>query len=127
MEKSPYQGKIKIFADGADRASILDLAKNPAVKGFTTNPSLMKKSGVKDYRAFCQEILSQITSHPISFEVFADDFQEMNRQALEINSWGKNVYVKIPITNSKGESSIELIQKLSHSNVKPNVTALFTS
>jgi len=126
MEKSPYQGKIKIFADGADRASILELAKNPSVKGFTTNPSLMKKSGVKDYRAFCQEILTQITSHPISFEVFADDFQEMHRQALEINSWGKNVYVKIPITNSKGQSSIELIRSLSHANVKLNVTALFT-
>lgn len=126
MEKSPYQGKIKIFADGADRASILELAKNPAVKGFTTNPSLMKKSGVKDYKSFCQEILTQITKHPISFEVFADDFEEMHRQALEIKSWGKNVYVKIPITNSKGQSSIELIKKLSHKEVKLNVTALFT-
>jgi transaldolase len=126
MDKSSYQGKVKIFADGADRASILELAQNPAVKGFTTNPSLMKKSGVKDYQAFCQEILTQITKHPISFEVFADDFQEMHRQAMEINSWGQNVYVKIPITNSKGQSSLELIKSLSHQKVKLNVTALFT-
>jgi len=126
MENSPYQGKIKIFADGADKASMLDFLKNPAVKGFTTNPSLMRKSGVKDYKSFCLELLSEIKRHPISFEVFADDFTEMHRQALEINSWAENVYVKIPITNSRGESSIELIQNLSHQNVKLNVTALFT-
>lgn len=126
MDKSPYQGKVKIFADGADRASILELAKNPAVKGFTTNPSLMRKSGVKDYKAFCLEILTQIKSHPISFEVFADDFKEMHRQALEIKGWGENVYVKIPITNSLGQSSIELIHSLSQKGVKLNVTAIFT-
>jgi len=126
MENSPYRGKVKIFADGADRATILELAKNPAVKGFTTNPSLMKKSGVKDYRAFCKEIVTQIPGHPISFEVFADEFGEMYRQAQEIKSWGQNVYVKIPITNSLGKSSIELIRKLSLEGVKLNVTALFT-
>ncbi|NDG28200.1 MAG: transaldolase, partial [Proteobacteria bacterium] len=126
VAQSPYQGRVKIFADGADRASMLELSKNPLVKGLTTNPSLMRKSGVKDYKAFCLDILSQIKTHPISFEVFADDFQEMHRQALEINSWGKNVYVKIPITNSLGQPALELIEKLSHQGVKLNVTALFT-
>lgn len=124
--QSPYKGNVKIFADGADRASMLELVKNPLVKGLTTNPSLMKKSGVKDYKAFCLDILSHIKVHPISFEVFADDFQEMHRQAMEIKSWGSNVYVKIPITNSLGKSSIELIKTLSHQGVKLNVTALFT-
>jgi transaldolase len=123
---SPYKGNVKIFADGADRASMLELVKNPLVKGLTTNPSLMKKSGVRDYKAFCLDILSHIKTHPISFEVFADDFKEMHRQALEIKSWGSNVYVKIPITNSLGKSSIELIKTLSHQGVKLNVTALFT-
>ena len=126
MENSFYQGKIKIYADGADKAAMLTLSKNPVVQGFTTNPSLMKKSGVKDYQAFCLEILKQITAQPISFEVFADDFKEMHRQALLIKEWGNNVYVKIPITNSKGESSLELIKTLSHQGVKLNVTALFT-
>jgi len=124
--QSPYKGNVKIFADGADRASMLELVKNPLVKGLTTNPSLMKKSGVRDYKAFCLDILSHIKTHPISFEVFADDFKEMHRQALEIKSWGSNVYVKIPITNSLGKSSIELIKTLSHQGVKLNVTALFT-
>lgn len=124
--KSPYAGRVKIFADGADRASMLELAKNPMVQGLTTNPSLMKKSGVKDYPAFCKDILANISDKPISFEVFADDFKEMRRQALEIKSWGGNVYVKIPITNSEGRSSIELIQELSHQGVKLNVTALLT-
>ena len=124
--KSPYTGRVKIFADGADRASMLELAKNPLVQGLTTNPSLMKKSGVKDYPAFCKDILAHIADKPISFEVFADDFKEMRRQALEIKSWGGNVYVKIPITNSEGRSSIELIQDLSHQGVKLNITALLT-
>lgn len=126
MENSLYQGKIKIFADGADKASMLELAKNPRVKGFTTNPSLMRKSGVENYEKFCQEILVEIPDHPISFEVFADDFIEMKRQAEIIRSWGKNVYVKIPITNSLGQSSIELIKNLSHEGTQLNVTALFT-
>ncbi len=121
-----YTGKIKIYSDGADRASMLEMAANPLIQGLTTNPSLMKKAGVKDYRAYSKDILSQITQKPISFEVFADDFKEMHRQALEINSWGKNVYVKIPITNSKGESAIPLIRELSQQKIKLNVTALFT-
>ena len=124
--KSPYTGKIKIYSDGADRASMLEMAANPLIKGLTTNPSLMKKAGIKDYRSFCKDILTQIKEKPISFEVFADDFKEMQRQGLEINSWGKNVYVKIPITNSKGESSIPLIRELSHQGIKLNVTALYT-
>ena len=118
--------KIKIFLDGADRAQMLEMASNPLVSGFTTNPSLMKKAGVKDYRAYSKEIIALIPNKPISFEVFADEASEMKRQALEIAEWGKNVYVKIPITNSKGESSIPLIQELSHRGVKLNVTAIYT-
>jgi len=118
--------KIKIYSDGADRSSMLEMAKNPMIQGLTTNPTLMKKAGITDYRAFCKDILSEIKSKPISFEVFADDFSEMKRQALEIAGWAENVYVKIPITNSEGKSSIELIQELSHKGVKLNVTALLT-
>ena len=122
---SAYKPRIKIFADGADRASILGMAQNPAIQGFTTNPTLMKQAGVTDYKSFCKQLLAEITEKPISFEVFADDFAEMQRQALEIASWGKNVYVKIPITNSTGASSIPLIRKLAKS-VQLNLTALFT-
>lgn len=125
-EKSPYQGLIKIYSDGADKKSMLEMAAQPLVKGITTNPSLMKKAGVTDYRTFCKEVLTQIREKPLSFEVFADDFNEMNRQALEIASWGKNVYVKIPITNSTGASSIPLIKDLARQGVKLNVTAVFT-
>lgn len=124
--KSPYTGKIKIYSDGADRASMLEMAANPLIQGLTTNPSLMKKAGVKDYRSYCKDILSQIKTKPISFEVFADDFENMRRQGMEINSWGPNVYVKIPITNSEGQSSVPLIQELAHKGVKLNVTAIFT-
>ncbi|MBM4304163.1 MAG: transaldolase [Deltaproteobacteria bacterium] len=124
--KSPYSGKIKIFSDGADKKAMLEMNQNPLVKGLTTNPSLMKKSGVSDYVAFCKEILREIKIKPISFEVFADNFTEMKRQALEIASWGENVYVKIPITNSEAESSLALIKELSHSGVKLNVTAVLT-
>ncbi len=124
--KSAYQGKIKIYSDGADKSSMLEMAKNPLVQGLTTNPTLMKKAGIKDYRTFCKDILKEITDKPISFEVFADDFKEMKRQAAEIASWGKNVYVKIPITNSEGESSIPLVKELSHDGVRLNVTALLT-
>ena len=123
---SNYVPRIKLYSDGADRASMLEMAKNPAIQGLTTNPTLMKKAGIKDYRSFCKDILSQITEKPISFEVFADEFGEMKRQALEIATWGKNVYVKIPITNSEGMSTIELVKELSHKNVKLNVTAVFT-
>ncbi|MGK5086323.1 transaldolase [Bdellovibrionota bacterium FG-2] len=118
--------KVKIYSDGADRASMLEMDKNPAIQGMTTNPTLMKKAGIKDYRAFCKDILGQIKTKPISFEVFADDFNEMRRQALEIANWGSNVYVKIPITNSEGISSIPLVHELAHKNVKLNVTALLT-
>ena len=126
---SPYRSKIKIFLDGAERAAMVEMAPNPLIQGFTTNPSLMKKAGVKDYPGFCKEILTQLQSKPVSFEVFADDFQEMKRQAKEIASWDRgdgSVYVKIPIMNSKGESSIPLIEELSNAGVKLNVTALFT-
>jgi transaldolase len=121
--------KIKIFLDGADRASMVEMAGNPLVQGFTTNPSLMRKAGVKDYRSFCKEILTQVRGKPISFEVFADEFPEMKRQAREIASWDigdDNVYVKIPVVNSKGESAAPLIRDLSQAGVKLNVTALYT-
>ncbi|MBS1963158.1 MAG: transaldolase [Bdellovibrionales bacterium] len=126
--QSPYtfQSKIKIFSDGADRASLLEMNGNPKIAGMTTNPSLMRKAGVTDYRGYCKEILTHVTEKPISFEVFADEIAEMRRQALEIKTWGKNVYVKIPITNSKGESCLPLVKELSHSGVKLNITALFT-
>jgi len=121
--------KIKIFLDGADRSAIIEMAANSLVQGFTTNPSLMRKSGVKDYRAFCQEILTHVKGKPISFEVFADDFPTMRAQALEIKSWekpGDQLYVKVPIMNTKGESAAPLIRELTNAKVKLNVTALFT-
>jgi len=118
--------KVKIFADGADKAAMLEMNKKPFVKGLTTNPTLMKKAGITDYRAFCKDILKSINDKPLSFEVFSDDFEEMERQALEIASWGNNVYVKIPITNTKRETCYSLVKKLSDQNVKLNVTALMT-
>ncbi|MBL7672263.1 MAG: transaldolase [Bdellovibrionaceae bacterium] len=124
--QSPFQNRIKIYSDGADKASMLEMAARPEIQGLTTNPSLMKKAGVSDYRAFCKEILTHIRTKPLSFEVFADDFAEMKRQALEIATWGPNVYVKIPITNSEGKTSIPLVHELAHKNVKLNVTAIFT-
>lgn len=117
---------IKIFADGADIETILELNQNPLIKGFTTNPTLMRKAGVKDYRGFAKYVLSAISNKPISFEVFADDFFEMERQAREIATWGDNVYVKIPVTNTKGESSSTLIRTLSHDGIQLNVTAITT-
>jgi transaldolase len=127
MTKKPiFPGKIKIFADGASVPALLALAQDPMIAGFTTNPTLMRKAGVTDYRAFAAEVLAQVRDKPISFEVFADEFSEMERQAHEIAGWGKNVYVKIPITNTRRESSIPLVQKLSASGVKVNVTALCT-
>lgn len=118
--------KIKLFADGADKAQILQAQANPLIKGFTTNPTLMRAAGVKDYEAFAHEILAVVTDKPISFEVFADEFAEMERQAHKIASWAENVYVKIPITNTRRESSVELIRRLSHSGVKLNVTAILS-
>lgn len=118
--------KIKIFADGADKASILELAKKPFIKGFTTNPTLMRKAGVADYEAFAKELLSVITDKSISFEVFSDEFDDMERQARKIASWADNVYVKIPITNTKGESSFDLVKKLAADGLHLNITAMFT-
>lgn len=118
--------RVQIYADGADKAGILDLYAKPFIKGLTTNPTLMKKVGIKDYEAFARDILTAVTAKPISLEVFSDDFPEMRRQALKINSWGQNVYVKIPITNSHGESAIPLIAELAQQNVKLNITALLT-
>ncbi len=118
--------QIKIFADGADKKGVLDLYRNPLIKGLTTNPSLMRKVGVADYGAFAKEILETVTDKPISLEVFSDDFSEMRRQALKISGWQHNVYVKIPITNTKRESSVPLIRELTQEGVKVNVTAILT-
>lgn len=129
IEKMPTpisELNIKIFADGADAASMFELAKNPIIKGFTTNPTLMRKAGVTDYAGFAKQVLGIIKDKPISFEVFSDDFVEMERQAGIINSWAENVYVKIPVMNTKKESSIDLIQKLSAAGVKLNITAILT-
>ena len=120
------QLKIKIFADGADKQGMLDMYRNPLVKGFTTNPTLMRKVGITDYQAFAIDILKHIPDRPISFEVFSDDFNEMYTQALQIASWGKNVYVKIPVTNTKADTAYDLIHKLAKKGVKQNVTALMT-
>jgi len=117
---------IKLFADGADKEVMLEMYKNPMISGLTTNPSLMKKAGITDYVAFSKEILELIPDMPISLEVFSDDIKEMKRQALEIASWGKNVYVKIPITNTKGESTYDVIMYSAHMDIKVNVTAIFT-
>lgn len=118
--------KVKLFADGADKKGMLDMYERPWIQGFTTNPTLMRKAGVTDYRAFAKEVLDAIRDRPISFEVFSDDFAEMERQAREIATWGKNVYVKIPVTNTKGHASYELVKKLSSAGIKLNVTAVFT-
>tara|TARA_Y100000590_G_scaffold135594_1_gene155193 strand:- start:62060 stop:62791 length:732 start_codon:yes stop_codon:yes gene_type:complete len=118
--------KIKIFADGADIKQIQQLDKKDYIKGFTTNPTLMRKAGIKDYKKFALELLSNIKNKPISFEVFSDDIKVMEEQAMEIFSWGKNVNVKIPITNTKKESTVDLIGRLSEKGVVCNVTAIFT-
>ena len=118
--------KITIYADGADINGMVEEYKKGIVKGFTTNPTLMKKAGVKDYVTFAKEAIKEIPDLPISLEVFADDFDQMEKEARVISALGDNVYVKIPITNSKGESSIPLIKKLSESDIKLNVTAMFT-
>ena len=115
---------VKIFADGADRSGMLEMYANPLIKGFTTNPTLMRKAGISDYKAFAKDILSEIRDRPISFEVFSDQFEEMKRQAEDIAGWGDNVYVKIPVTNTKGKSSYSLVNELSLAGVKVNVTAM---
>lgn len=117
---------VKIFADGADKAGMLEMYGKPFIKGFTTNPTLMRKANVKDYKAFALDILKAIPDRPISFEVFSDDFSEMERQAHEISSWGPNVNVKIPISNTEKKPSYELIGRLTRSGVKINVTAMMT-
>ncbi|HBA54795.1 MAG: transaldolase [Syntrophorhabdus aromaticivorans] len=118
--------RVKIFADGADKAGMLEMYKKPYIMGLTTNPTLMRKAGVKDYRAFAREIIAEIKDKPVCFEVFSDDFVEMERQAMEIAGWGDNVYVKIPVTNTKQESCYSLVEKLTARKVKLNVTALTT-
>jgi transaldolase len=119
--------KVKIFADGADKAGMLEMYAKPYIKGLTTNPTLMKKAGITDYRAFCKDILTHIKDKPLSFEVFSDDFAEMERQAMEIASWGDNVYVKIPVTNTRQENCYALVRKLGQQKVKMNVTAIMTN
>ena len=124
--KRPQDLKIKIFADGADLAGILEMYRDPLIQGFTTNPTLMRKAGIGDYEAFAKELLGKVSDRPVSLEVFADDFGEMERQALKIASWGANVNVKIPISNTKGDSAAPLIARLSKSGVTLNVTAIMT-
>jgi len=118
--------RVKIFADGADKSGMLEMYRKPFIKGLTTNPTLMRKAGVVDYRAFARDILSEIKDKPVSFEVFSDDFEDMQRQAMEIASWADNVYVKIPVTNTKREPCYSLVRRLSESSVKLNVTAIMT-
>lgn len=118
--------KIKIFADGADKAGMLEMHAKPYIQGLTTNPTLMRKAGISDYRAFAKDVLAAIPDIPISFEVFSDEFADMERQAMEIADWGCNVYVKIPITNSRREPAYPLVRKISGAGVKVNVTALMT-
>ena len=124
--KSLADLKVHLYADGADKAGILDLYAKPYIKGLTTNPTLMNKAGIKDYEAFSKDILQSVTAKPISLEVFTDDLVDMKRQALKIASWGSNVYTKIPITNSVGASCLPLIKELAAQGVKLNVTALLT-
>jgi transaldolase len=126
MPKSIHELSVEIYADGADKASLLEIYRDPLVKGLTTNPTLMKVAGISDYEAFAREVLAEVTAKPISFEVFSDEFDEMRRQALKIKAWQDNVFVKIPITNSRGESCLPLIRELSAEGVQLNITALLT-
>jgi transaldolase len=118
--------QVKIFADGADLEGMISLYRNPLIKGLTTNPTLMRKAGILDYEYFAKDALAFIKDKPISFEVFSDEFSEMKRQALKIRDWQQNVYVKIPITNSRGEPSVPLIKELAREKVQLNVTAILT-
>jgi transaldolase len=126
MNRTLKDLQIKIFADGADKAAMLKLNTDPLIQGMTTNPTLMRKVGITDFEAFARDILQTITVKPLSLEVFSDEFPEMKRQALKINGWGKNVYVKIPITNTRKESALPLIKELAAEGVKLNVTAILT-
>jgi transaldolase len=118
--------RVQIFADGADLSGIVEMARRPYIKGFTTNPTLMRKAGVADYRAFAKDVLAAVPNRPISFEVFADDFGEMERQAREIATWGESVFVKIPVTDTRGASAAPLIRRLAGDGIQLNVTALLT-
>ena len=124
--KTVDQLTVKLFADGAEKSGMLEMYAKPYIKGFTTNPTLMNKAGIKDYKAFAHDVVAAIPDRPISFEVFSDDFDEMERQAREIATWGDNVYVKIPVTNTRREPAYALVRKLAHEGVKVNVTALMT-
>ena len=124
---SAEEMRVKIFADGADLNVISRLAVNPWIKGFTTNPTLMLKAGVNDYAGFARKALQIVPDRPISFEVFSDDFDEMEQQALEIASWGSNVFVKVPVTNTRGDFSGQLIRRLTKANVQVNITAVLTA
>lgn len=124
--KTIEQLQVKIFADGADKTTMLEMYAKPYIKGMTTNPTLMRKAGLSDYAAFAKDILRVIPDRPISFEVFADEIGEMERQALAIADWGSNVYVKIPVTNTRGETTHELVHRLASNGVKVNVTAIMT-
>jgi transaldolase len=126
MDPSLDHLKVKIFADGADLESLLTLAANPLIQGFTTNPTLMRKAGIGDFEAFAREVLEHIQDRPISFEVFSDDFDEMERQARLIAGWGENVYVKIPVSDTRGVPSYDLLARLADASIKLNVTALMT-
>ena len=125
---SPVLGtlRVQVFADGADRGRMLELSRNPLVRGFTTNPTLLRRAGVVDYPAYAREILGMIPDRPIFLEVLSDEFEEMRREALEIASWGHNVYVKVPVTDSRGRSCRELLRQLADAGVRVNVTALMT-
>jgi transaldolase len=123
---NPAGLKVKLFADGADKAAILELYEMKHIAGFTTNPTLMRKAGITDYETFARDILSLIKDRPISFEVFADEFSEMEEQARYIASWGENVYVKIPVTNTRRQPSYDVVRRLTRAGVKVNVTALLT-
>jgi transaldolase len=125
--KTLDQLKVKIFADGADLNGMLELYKNPYIKGFTTNPTLMHMSGISDYEHFARQVLERIPDRPISFEVFSDEFDEMEKQARKISAWGENVFVKIPVTNTRNESSVKIIRRLASEGVQLNITALMTS
>src|SRR5258708_32441469 len=124
VTKSLSALKVKLFADGADKCAMLQHYANPQIQGFTTNPTLMRKAGLRDYESFARDVLSVIRDRPISFEVFADEFPEMARQAHKIASWAENVYVKIPVTNTRGEPSLDLMRHLSHARLQLNLTAL---
>ncbi|MBT7941753.1 MAG: transaldolase, partial [Alphaproteobacteria bacterium] len=124
--RHPKDMAIKIFADGADLGGIREMAGNSLIEGFTTNPTLMRKAGVSDYKGFALDVLKIVTDRPVSFEVFADEFDEMEAQAMEIASWGSNVNVKIPVTNTRGESAAPLVGRLSERGIMVNVTAMFT-